>query len=113
MDTAKIVAVMLTNSGDLEEYLALNDKEIIKEPLPTIMIPTTSGTGSEASNTAVVIDEKGRKTWMTGSKLLGKPGGCYIFSETSNPMTWSILTEKHIANYKAFIETGVRLASYD
>ena len=72
MDTAKIVAVMLTNSGDLEEYLAPNDKEIIKEPLPTIMIPTTSGTGSEASNTAVVIDEKGRKTWMTGSKLLGK-----------------------------------------
>ncbi len=72
MDTAKIVAVMLTNSGDLEEYLAPNDKKIIKEPLPTIMIPTTSGTGSEASNTAVVIDEKGRKTWMTGSKLLSK-----------------------------------------
>lgn len=72
MDTAKIVAVMLTNSGDLEVYLAPNDKEIIKEPLPTIMIPITSGTGSEASNTAVVIDEKGRKTWMTGSKLLGK-----------------------------------------
>jgi len=42
-----------------------------------------------------------------------KPGGCYIFSETGTPGTWPILTEKHIANYRVFIETGVRLASYN
>ncbi len=44
---------------------------------------------------------------------MGKPGGCYILSETGTPTTWPTLTEKHIANYKAFIETGSRLASYD
>jgi uroporphyrinogen-III decarboxylase len=44
---------------------------------------------------------------------MGKPGGCYILGETSTPTTWTALTEKHIANYRAFVETGVRLASYD
>lgn len=44
---------------------------------------------------------------------MGKPGGCYILGQTSSPTTWPELTEKHIANYKAFVETGVRLASYD
>jgi uroporphyrinogen-III decarboxylase len=44
---------------------------------------------------------------------MGKPGGCYILSETGTPSTWPELTEKHIANYTAFIETGIRLASYD
>lgn len=44
---------------------------------------------------------------------MGKPGGCYIFGETSDPTTWPALTERHIANYKAFVETGIRLASYD
>jgi len=44
---------------------------------------------------------------------MGKPGGCYILSETGTPGTWPVLTEKHFANYKAFIETGMRLARYD
>jgi uroporphyrinogen-III decarboxylase len=44
---------------------------------------------------------------------MGKPGGCYILSETGTPSTWPELTEKHIANYTAFIETGIRLANYD
>ncbi len=44
---------------------------------------------------------------------MGKPGGCYVLSETGTPATWPVLTEKHIANYKTFIETGIRLASYE
>lgn len=44
---------------------------------------------------------------------MGKPGGCYILGETADPTTWPALTEKHIVNYKAFIETGIRLANYD
>lgn len=60
-----------------------------------------------------LLQPKEMEKLLEETVAMGKPGGCYIFSETSNPMTWSILTEKHIANYKAFIETGVRLASYD
>ncbi len=44
---------------------------------------------------------------------MGKPGGCYIFSETGTPGTWPALSERHIANYKTFVETGIRLAKYD
>jgi hypothetical protein len=43
----------------------------------------------------------------------GKPGGCYILSTTSDPSVWVTLSEKHIANHRAFIETGARLAAYD
>ena len=44
---------------------------------------------------------------------MGKPGGCFILGQTSSPTTWPVLSEKHIANFKAFVETGVRLANYD
>lgn len=44
---------------------------------------------------------------------MGKPGGCYILGETSDPGTWSQLSEKHLANYTAFVETGARLMNYD
>jgi len=44
---------------------------------------------------------------------MGKPGGCYIFGQTSDPATWVELSEKHIANFKVFVETAVRHADYD
>lgn len=45
--------------------------------------------------------------------LMGKPGGCYICGQTSDPGTWTALSEKHIANFKAFVETAVSLRDYD
>ncbi len=44
---------------------------------------------------------------------MGKPGGCFILCPTSAPSTTPTLSEKNIANYKAFVETGMRLAPYD
>ena len=44
---------------------------------------------------------------------MGKPGGCFILCPTSDPSTVPELSDKVIANYRAFIETGTRLASYD
>jgi uroporphyrinogen-III decarboxylase len=43
---------------------------------------------------------------------MGKPGGCYIFGQTSDPGTWVSLNERHIENFKVFVETAVRLADY-
>jgi len=56
MDTAKGIAGLVTNGGIVEDYHA--GKEFLKYPLPFILIPTTSGTGSEVSNNAVIKDEK-------------------------------------------------------
>ncbi len=44
---------------------------------------------------------------------MGKPGGCFILCPTSSPGTVPVLSDKAVANYRAFVETGMRLANYD
>ncbi len=56
IDTAKIVSVMLKYKGDLEEYLGLD--QVPGRGLPTIFIPTTSGTGSEVTKYCILSDKK-------------------------------------------------------
>ena len=53
MDRAKMTAAMAETPGDLEEYLWPVSKPLVGV-LPCILLPTTSGTGSECSNYAVV-----------------------------------------------------------
>lgn len=51
LDTAKAVAGLIANGGKAEDYIGLN---LLPGPaLKTIMIPTTAGTGSEVTFTAV------------------------------------------------------------
>jgi len=72
MDKAKIAAVMSETSGKLEEYVCPGTKPLTKSK-PKILIPTTSGTGSECSNTAVVIVPNAIgsiKTWITGDAVM-------------------------------------------
>lgn len=72
MDNAKIAAVMSETDDELEEYVCPSTKPLTKSK-PKILISTTSGTGSECSNTAVVIvpHEIGPiKTWITGDVVL-------------------------------------------
>jgi len=72
MDTAKIAAVMQNNPGDPEKYLGL-EEDVLKKGIPTILVPTTAGTGSEFSNFAVVIKKEygdmSLKTWWWGKAL--------------------------------------------
>jgi alcohol dehydrogenase class IV len=51
MDVAKAIAVLANNDGKAVDYIGLN--KVKKKGLPTIMVPTTSGTGSETTFTAV------------------------------------------------------------
>lgn len=55
IDTAKAVAVLATNGGDISEYMA-NKKIASKNALPLIAIPTTAGTGSEATDVTVITN---------------------------------------------------------
>jgi len=56
MDTAKAAAVLITNEGNAERYVGLNMVEV--PGVPTIMIPTTAGTGAEVTFTAVFINRR-------------------------------------------------------
>ncbi|MFP4661733.1 MAG: iron-containing alcohol dehydrogenase [Halanaerobiales bacterium] len=56
MDTAKAVAAMVTNPGDVLDYAGL--EKIENKPLPIIAIPTTAGTGSEVTVWAVISDKE-------------------------------------------------------
>src|SRR5690606_17121255 len=53
MDLAKAVAAVAGNQGRAADYLGLN--RVPGPGLPTIMIPTTAGTGSEVTFTAVFV----------------------------------------------------------
>ena len=51
MDVAKAIAVLVTNGGKATDYIGLG--KVKKPGLPTIMVPTTAGTGSEVTFTSV------------------------------------------------------------
>jgi len=56
LDTGKVVATMLTNTGKLEDYLEVvgAGKALTQAAAPHIAIPTTAGTGAEVTRNAVL-----------------------------------------------------------
>ena len=57
MDAAKAVAMIATNGGLVEQY-QMEGKPVTKPCLPLIAVPTTAGTGSEATRVSVVYNHK-------------------------------------------------------
>ena len=55
LDIAKAVAVMATHEGPLTQYFGV---DLVPGPgLPTVLVPTTAGTGSEVTPIAILSDE--------------------------------------------------------
>lgn len=68
MDVAKAVAILVTNNGKAVDYVGL--EKVTRPGLPTIMIPTTAGTGSEVTFTAVFTMRKTRGKGGINSRFL-------------------------------------------
>ena len=66
MDTAKGVNFLLTNGGRMEDYWGTN--RATKPMLPSIGIPTTIGTGSEAQSYALISQEDTHIKMACGDK---------------------------------------------
>ena len=69
MDVAKIIAVMLNNDVKLRDLL--NKAPIPRRGIPTVMVPTTAGTGSEATpNSIILVPEDELKVGIVSPKLM-------------------------------------------
>jgi alcohol dehydrogenase class IV len=68
IDTMKAIGAMLTNPGTLADYMG---KEITALPPTLIAIPTTAGTGSEATQYTIISDTQTEvKMLLKGAPLL-------------------------------------------
>lgn len=56
LDAGKAIAAMLTNTGEILQYLEIigDGKSLTNPPAPFIAIPTTAGTGSEVTRNSVI-----------------------------------------------------------
>jgi len=66
MDCAKGLNFLLTNGGRMADYMGFG--KATKPMLPSIGIPTTAGTGSEAQSFALITDERTHIKMACGDK---------------------------------------------
>jgi alcohol dehydrogenase class IV len=72
VDAAKAIAALLTNPGDLMEYLEIvgQGKALTLPPAPFIAVPTTAGTGTEVTRNAVLASTEHRVKVSLRSPLM-------------------------------------------
>jgi len=71
LDITKVAAALLTNGGDVSEYIGTD--KIPQAGVDTILIPTTAGTGSEVTPIAILSDKKEHlKKGIVSEKLYAK-----------------------------------------
>lgn len=68
MDTAKAIGTVVSNGGTICDYMG---KKIQKDLPLVVAIPTTAGTGSEATKVSIITDtDNGVKMLLSDTKLL-------------------------------------------
>ncbi len=70
LDASKAVCVYATNPHIINDDIYTS--KVLNEPLPLVVIGTTSGTGSEVSGVSVLTRENGRKQSISGKNYYAK-----------------------------------------
>jgi alcohol dehydrogenase class IV len=72
LDTGKVVAALLTNNGELIDYLEVigGRQELANNAAAYIAVPTTAGTGTEVTRNAVLISPEHRVKVSMRSPLM-------------------------------------------
>lgn len=75
IDAGKAIAVLMTNAGEVSDYLEVigKGKTLQKPGMPLITIPTTAGTGAEVTRNAVIgVPEHKVKVSLRSPHMLAK-----------------------------------------
>ena len=73
LDLGKAVAALVPHEGDPLDYLEVvgRGQPLVRDSLPFVAVPTTTGTGSEVTKNAVLADPKSRvKVSMRSDRML-------------------------------------------
>ena len=69
MDTAKLASILMTDEYGIKELL--DEPGRARKCMKTLMIPTTAGTGSEATPNAIVaVPEKQLKVGIVNAEMI-------------------------------------------
>jgi alcohol dehydrogenase class IV len=108
VDTGKVIAAMLTNAGELEDYLEVvgAGKPLTRSPAPHIAIPTTAGTGAEVTRNAVLsVPEHRVKVSMRSPLML--PRLAVVDPELTHSMPPSVTASTGLDALTQLIEVYV------
>lgn len=110
IDAAKGIAAFTTNNLSAEAYFA--GQKVMKDPLPIIAIPTTSGTGSEVTPFAVLSDLKNdKKMCLVHPKIF--PTLSIIDPDLSHSMPEQVIINTGVDALCHAIEAYLSLDSFD
>lgn len=71
LDITKVLSIMLTNEENVRDFVGI--EKVQNEGVPTILVPTTSGTGSEVTYNAIFTDLRDQvKKGIVSAYLLPK-----------------------------------------
>jgi alcohol dehydrogenase len=87
LDSAKAIALLQTHDGRLQDYEGRGN--VARDVTPIVAIPTTAGTGSEVTRSAVITDT-GRKFKMTIKDVKLAPALAIVDPETTYGLPASI-----------------------
>jgi alcohol dehydrogenase class IV len=112
LDTGKALAALLTNTADLFTYLEVVGRGLAldKPSRPMIAVPTTAGSGAEATANAVLtVPDKGIKVSLRGPALL--PDLAIVDPALSLSLPWTLTASTGLDALTQLIEAFVSHAA--